>query len=534
MKKKILALFAVILAAIGLVGVAKVSAETVTRQYYYNFNDWDGKTTSVEAKDVTDSTKTISISIDSTQVEQKTNVYTSKTIYPNSENNDVTFKKYIRITGKTSQAMSFSPKGNYSIKLQYAVETAGKTIKVNDDTKTFSAVVGKTLYTKELTGLSGAASISRNGSSCWIFEMLITVEESNSTYYNVNYYDEDKETELCESVPVESGKTTTVPKNISFSKVGKKFKAWVDSDGKEFDFETQITTNTNLYATYEEDSSYSVTNKNAITSSLISAIYNEQITKVSGELEITNTNYALSNIEEIASANIKIGKISSSSYLKLNAESKGVLNVVANNGSTTAISKVALFASDKQTVVSTIEIAAGASDSHELIFNISETGTYYLSLTSDSTGSAIRATSIEFVPFNALTLVQDGHRTVDDNVIYSYRFVSIIDGVSSVSDLEAYTFEITYTDENGTSTTKKCSQVRIVDEIQNSDGTVYEQTIVGSDNSSTKYTFSQNATRKYVLYSIAYKDNSRNYTGTLTFTIKLGENVISTKEVSWK
>lgn len=532
MKKKILALFAVILAAIGLVGVAKVSAETVTRNYFYDLSS-PSKEKNITSNEDSECVLTMNLAKASTVTD------TSITGASLKNGESKTFTKGLKIN--SDEILTFQTKGSWTIKMVYSARSKSKingnvgfNVNSKDSTKVSKTQVEYDTLTLSDSNLSNNIKRSSNCLEFVVYEMLITVEESNATYYNVNYYDEDKKTELCESVPVESGKTTTAPTNISFSKVGKKFKAWVDSDGKEFDFETQITTDTNLYATYEEDSSYSVTNKNAITSSLISAIYNEQITKVSGELEITNTNYALSNIEEIASANIKIGKISSSSYLKLNAESKGVLNVVANNGSTTAISKVALFASDKQTVVSTIEIAAGASDSHELIFNISETGTYYLSLTSDSTGSAIRATSIEFVPFNALTLVQDGHRTVDDNVIYSYRFVSIIDGVSSVSDLEAYTFEITYTDENGTSTTKKCSQVRIVDEIQNSDGTVYEQTIVGSDNSSTKYTFSQNATRKYVLYSIAYKDNSRNYTGTLTFTIKLGENVISTKEVSWK
>lgn len=64
----------------------------------------------------------------------------------------------------------------------------------------------------------------------------------------VQFFDEDKTT-LIEEVKVKKGETVT--ESTKATKAGYQFDAWVDENGKAFDFSTPITKMTKLYATYK-------------------------------------------------------------------------------------------------------------------------------------------------------------------------------------------------------------------------------------------------------------------------------------------
>lgn len=483
MKKKILALFAVILAAIGLVGIAKVSAETVT--YNYDLSSASGTT-------LTDNNMSITLSSKAVQFNSKSKV-TGTSIITNTTKE---FTNGIKMDSAFS--IKFTAKGNWSGKISIVgKEAKSQSLLINNKEVSVGTLAKDEFKSFDISGDKGDVEIKKSGSQNYAVELTLTVEESNATYYNVNYYDEDKTTKF-ETKEVESGTTASSELDIKYTKVGYTFNKWLDSEGNEFDFTKTITAETNLYASYIKDENYTIENKNIITKSVISTLVNENVT-FNSETSLTDTIYSFNNAS-VTDDYLQINRFSDSSYMKIEVTTPGVLYIVVKAGSSSA-AKVSLYDSAKIQITSSEKTLSGnESGAQNLTFAVSEAGTYYLGLSDNITKMYVY--SAEFI--NGNLYVQTGSQTKNNETTYFVRFIAVV-SVTDTSILEGITLDLTFND-----VTKTVDGI-IVDEITK-DNAAY-----ASDLNHSSYTFDVKNTYKYVVYTMAYQDSTHNtYTGTLT------------------
>ena len=111
--------------------------------------------------------------------------------------------------------------------------------------------------------------------------------------------------------------------------------------------------------------------------------------------------------------------------------------------------------------------------------------------------------------------------TTSENHIIFIRFITIVKDVKSVDDLKNVKYEISY---SGASSSKDVTnKIHIVDEIR------INGSAMTSNIEDRSYTFNNHESEKYIMYTIAYKDNSHAYYGTYSVTLTVNGKTLSTK-----
>lgn len=132
-------------------------------------------------------------------------------------------------------------------------------------------------------------------------------------------------------------------------------------------------------------------------------------------------------------------------------------------------------------------------------------------------------TIIEQRTITAKTYAQTGHKDLTEGRTHYLRFITIVNGVNSIDDLADVKYSYTY----GTQTLERTPHV--VDIIYDKNPNIYESSIDG-----TNYSFSNKDDVKYLIYTIAYKNENttsgNKYTGTLSLKVILGNLTISSKD----
>ena len=109
------------------------------------------------------------------------------------------------------------------------------------------------------------------------------------------------------------------------------------------------------------------------------------------------------------------------------------------------------------------------------------------------------------------------------NTTYYVRFITIVDNVKGIDDLSSLQYYVTYNNKEYDVTT----YAKGYDVIKDGDKILTEKI------DSTDYEFSNKETTKYILFMLAFQDNTHtNYTGNLTVTIKLYGTTISENTIT--
>ena len=141
---------------------------------------------------------------------------------------------------------------------------------------------------------------------------------------------------------------------------------------------------------------------------------------------------------------------------------------------------------------------------------------------------------------DANAYIQTGYAKVDSSTTkYFKRFVTIVNGVSSIYDLYnvEYVLTYTYTDNGAEKTATATVKPHVVDVIYAENNTAYKATI-----NDKEYTFSNKETTKYLVYTVASAKSTTtdgtttweyDYSGKVKVEVKLNGNTLATKELEF-
>ena len=252
---------------------------------------------------------------------------------------------------------------------------------------------------------------------------------------------------------------------------------------------------------------------------------------------IIDLNQELSTTSSINPANkvqtYKTGlKINSQEGLNFNIEGKWSVqleySVIKNNDTYGSLSVYDLYVQTKTTTFT-------GSDENVLYNSTIASGT-----TDGSTAIQIEGANGSVILFGALITVEyesditattysqiGSKNTYTNNEItnttYYVRFITIVDNVKGIDDLSSLQYYVTYNNKEYDVTT----YAKGYDVIKDGDNILTEEI----DN--TKYEFSNKETTKYILFMLAFQDNTHtNYTGNLTVTIKLYGTTVSENTIT--